>query len=260
MDSLSAAKSMRGSVGLLAMHWLMCQSTKDKAREAGMPDDNAGYAVGRFGVLGDCPVDNVVGAAFFWEPDYFRAQVNAGRSTMAPAEGGAIFARICQEWGAEQLDQFEGSDRLGELADKIVQAASPIGAPTFVGWRDQQLPADGPGRTFQLVQTMRELGFARHCTAVHAAGMRPVDAIMSGPTGAWNAKFFGWPEPYPDGEPLRDARKEIEAASNRLHAADFEILSDDEREEFVTLAKAARNHAGEKMKTSPGASASLPGG
>ena len=60
---------MRGSIGMLAMEWLMAPSTNEQAVAAGMSDDsNAAYAVGRLGVLGDCPPDNVVAAAFFWEP------------------------------------------------------------------------------------------------------------------------------------------------------------------------------------------------
>ena len=57
MDSKDAAKSMRGSIGMLAMHWLLAPSTSEQAVEAGMPDGIAGYAVGRLGVLGDCPVE-----------------------------------------------------------------------------------------------------------------------------------------------------------------------------------------------------------
>ncbi len=229
---------------MLAMHWLLCDFTIEKTTAAGMPAGIPGYAVGRLGVLGDCPVDNVVGAALFWEPDYMRAQVNAGRAVMSPHEGAAIYAKVCQEWGDAVLGDFEDAPRLGELAAEVVASASPIGAPTFAGWRDQALPeAPGGARTFQLMQTMRELGFARHGAAVHASGMSPLMAIMSGPTGAWNARMFGWSEPYPDGEPMREMRDEIEAMSNRLHSADFESLTDDEREEFVALAKGARNHA-----------------
>jgi hypothetical protein len=257
MDSLSLARSMRGSIGLLAMHWLFASSTTDKAVAAGMPaDPMEAYAVGRFGVLGDCPVDNVVGAACFWEPDFLRAQVRAGRAVMAPKDGAAIFARLCQEWGAEHLAGFEGSDRLGELAERVVNAASPLGAPTFVGWRDQPLPPVGPGRTFQLCQTLRELGFARFSTALIASDMSPLMAIMSGPTGAWNAKLFGWPPPYPDGAPFAEARKAIEASANSLHAPDFDALTDDERDEFRTLAKAALAHASTKF--TPASGAALP--
>ncbi len=239
---------------MLAMHWLMSPSTAQKAVAAGMPADSLeAYAVGRFGVLGDCPVDNVVGAACFWEPDFLRGKVRAGRAVMLPHAGAAIFARICQEWGAEHLAGFDGSDRLGELAERVVRAASPLGAPTFAGWRDLPLPPVGPARTFQLCQTLRELGFARHSTAVMASGMTPLVAIMSGPTGAWNAKMFGWPEPYPDGAPFAEARKEIEAVSNTLHAPDFDTLSDDARDEFRTLAKAALAHASASLSAASGA-------
>ena len=247
MDSLSLARGMRGSIGMLAMHWLMAPSTTTKAVAAGMPPGLPGYAIGRLGVLGDCPVDNVIGAAFFWEPEFLAEQVRKGREVMSSADGAVIFARICQGWGEDHLDGFEGSARLGELAEKVVNTASPLGAPMFAGWRAQDLPSPGPGRTMQLCQTMRELGFSRFCTAVQAARMSPLVAIMSGPTGAWNAEMFGWPQPYPDGEPMAEARNEVEAHANLLHADDFDVLTDDERAEFRQLAKAARDHAGTRM-------------
>lgn len=253
MDSVTAAKTMRGSVGMLAMHWLMCPSTVAKATAAGLPEGIAGYAVGRLGVLGDCPVDDVVNAAFFWEPEYLGDQVAAGRAVASPDEGAAVYTQICQEWGAQHLEGYEGNARLSELAERVIASALPDGAPMFVGWRDRPLPEPGPARTLQLMQVIRELGFSRHCAAVEASQMGPLEAIMSSPTGAWNARFFGWPEPYPDGEPMRDARKEIEAHSNRLHSADFVVLSDDERDEFVSLAKGARDYAGERFNPDTGA-------
>lgn len=254
VDSSSLARSMRGSIGMLAMHRLMSPSTTEKAVAAGMPADPLeAYAVGRFGVLGDCPVDNVVGAAVFWEPDFLRDKVRAGRAVMTPYDGAEIFARICQQWGEAHLAGFDGSDRLGELAERVVNAASPLGASTFVGWRDMPLPTAGPARSFQLCQTLRELGFARFSTALLASDMSPLMAIMSGPTGQWNAKMFGWPPPYPDGAPFAEARSAIEAAANRLHAPDFDVLTDAERDEFRSLAKAALAHASAKLTPASGA-------
>lgn len=243
MDTIAVARSMRGSIGMLAMEWLMAPSTMDAAAARGMPTGMASYAVGRFGVLGDCPVDNVVGAAFFWEPDTMRSMVAEGRTGFDPAEGGRAYAAICQAWGDEKLAGFDGVDRLGELCVRVVSAASPLGAPTFVGWRDQLLPIAGPGRTFQLCQTMRELRFARHAVAVQASGLSPLEAILSGPAGEWNAEMFGWPRPYPDVSHLVERREEVESATDRLHAPDFEVLTDDERAELRVLAKAARAHA-----------------
>lgn len=243
MDTTTVARSMRGSIGMLAMEWLMADTTRAKAAERGMPSSGAAYAVGRLGVLGDCPVDNVVGAAYFWEPTLMRSMVAEGRGVISPAQGAAIYAAICREWGEARLAGFQGVDRLGELCEKVVSTASPLGAPTFVGWRDQPLPASaGPGRTFQLCQTMRELRFGRHAVAVQASGMSPLEAILSGPAGEWNAEFFGWSKPYPDVSDLNARRDEIEAVTDRLHAPDFEVLTEDECGELRDLAKAARSH------------------
>ena len=227
---------------MLAMDWPMAPSTFEKAEALGMPAGKAAYAVGRFGVLGLCPIDNVVAAAFFWHPALMRQMVMDGRAVITPDDGAKIYVAICQEWGEEKLAAFEGSERLGQLLERVVNAASPLGAPTFVGWRDQELPAAGPGRTFQLAQTMRELGFARHTVAVQASGMGPLEAILSGPTGEWNAEMFGWPKPYPGVEQLRTQREAIDAATDKLHAKDLDVLNDDERSELQLLAQAARTH------------------
>lgn len=242
IDSITLARSVRGSIGMLAMSWLMAESTVAKAADAGMPAGLGAYAIGRLGVLGDCPVDNVVAAAYFWNPDTIRAAVADGRAAMSPAEGAAIYARICREWGDDHLADFDGVLRLGELCERVVADASPLGAPTFVGWRDMPLPEPGPARTFQLCQTLRELRFGRHTVAVQAGGMGPLEAILSGPTGEWNAEFFGWSKPYPDVSGLGGHRDEIEAATDRLHAPDFDVLTGDERTELRALAKAARGH------------------
>ena len=244
MDSVVVARSMRGSLGMLAMAWLMHDSTRAKAAERGMGEGMGAYAIGRLGVLGDCPPDNVVGAAYFWEPSLMRSMVAEGRATMSPARGAEIYTGICQEFGADVLDGFDGALRLGELCEKVVDNAAPHGAPTFVGWRDTDRPSEpGPARTFQLAQCMRELRFGRHAVAVQAAGMGPLEAILSGPAGEWNAEFFGWPRPYPDVSGLGEQREAIEATTDRLHAADLDVLTDAERAELRELAKAARSHA-----------------
>ena len=247
MDSKTVARSMRGSIGMLAMAWLMADSTKAIAAERGMGEGNGAYAIGRLGVLGDCPPDNVVAAAYFWEPGLMRSMVAEGRAAMSPSEGAAIYGEICQQWGAKHLDGMEGVERLGELLERVVDNADPHGAPTFVGWRDLPRPdSAGPAHTFLMAQTMRELRFGRHAVAVQAAGMGPLEAILSGPAGEWNAEFFGWPKPYPDVSDLADRREAIEARTDELHARDFELLTDDERAELRDLAKAARACATER--------------
>ena len=72
MDSISAARSMRGSLGMFAMSWLMAPSTREKSKAAGMGDGMGAYSVGLLGVLGYCPVDNVVAAALCWDASRMR--------------------------------------------------------------------------------------------------------------------------------------------------------------------------------------------
>lgn len=242
MDPVTVARSLRGSIGMLAMEWLTAPSTLEKGEGRGMPPGLAQYAVGRWGALGDCPVDNVVGAAFFWHPATVRTLVAEGRAAISPADGAAIWARICAEWGHDRLTGFAGVERLGELLDRVVATAEPANAPLFVGWRDLVDEPPGPGRTFQLAQAMRELRFSRHCVAVQAAGISPLEAILSGPA-PFSAALFGHPEPHPDVAHLTAARDEIEAHTDRLHARDLAGLSDAERSELRDLAKAARAHA-----------------
>ena len=242
MDSLVVARSLRASVGLLAMEWLVHPTTFEKSAARGMPGSMAAYAMGRFGALGDVPVGNVVGAAFFWHPDLVEALWTEGRAMIEPAAGARVWSDICAEWGEDHLGDFEGSPRLEQILEMVVTRASPLGAPLFVGWRDLVNAPPGPGRTFQLAHAMRELRFSRHCVAVQAAGVSPLEAILSG-AAPGSAPMFGWPEPYPDVSHLADGRAEIEAHTDRLHAADLDVLSDEQRAELRELAKAARAHA-----------------
>ena len=44
-DSIAIARSMRGSIGILAMSWLMSDDTNAKAQAAGMPEGLGAYAI-----------------------------------------------------------------------------------------------------------------------------------------------------------------------------------------------------------------------
>ena len=79
--------------------------------------------------------------------------------------------------------------------------------PLFAGWRARLHagPTDGPARLALALQAAREHRGSCHLVAVTAAGVDPLQAVMSGRYGAKNAEFFGWPEPYPDPEGAKEA-------------------------------------------------------
>lgn len=70
--------------------------------------------------------------------------------------------------------------------------------------------------------------------------MTPLEAILTGPAGEWNAKMFGATTPYPEVSRPVGTRDEIEAHAERLHAAALAGLTGAEPEELCELATAVR--------------------
>ena len=70
--------------------------------------------------------------------------------------------------------------------------------------------------------------------AVAAAGIPPLNAVMSGRYGASNAEFFGWPQPYPDPADFKEQMAAAEAVTDQLVLPAYQALDDSERAELVT--------------------------
>lgn len=195
------------------------------------------YGLGRGGVLGDVDADVAIASFAFFEPGIVRAIWDGARTKMTPAEGAAAYAAACAEWGRDHLAGVDGLDEIARLLERVVQAASPVGAPLFAGWRAIPPPEDAPARVMQLLHVMRELRGGLHVCAVLAAGLSPAEALMVVNPDAM--AMFGWSEPYPDPEPHRAAHAEAEATTNRLVAPAFAVLDDGERDRLVELLDAA---------------------
>ena len=68
LPSLELARVDRHACDALALD----ESTIGRAHELGLTAEGLDGYAGRLGVLGDCPPDNVVGAAYFWAPERMR--------------------------------------------------------------------------------------------------------------------------------------------------------------------------------------------
>lgn len=191
------------------------------------------YGLGRGGVLGDVDADVVISAFAFFEPGMVRAIWDGARTKMSPAEGATKYAEACADWGREHLAGVDGLDGLATLLDKVSQAASPIGAPLFAGWRAMPLPDDAPGRATLLLHVLRELRGGLHVCAVLAAGVSPLEALLL--HSADQAALFGWSEPLPDPESKRAAQADADAATNRMVGPAFGVLDDAERDRLAAI-------------------------
>jgi hypothetical protein len=130
---------------------------------------------------------------------------------------------MCRAWGRRKLGGHDGCARIAELLQRVAEEASPVGAPLFAGWRAVPLADDSPARAVQLMHVVRELRGGLHANAVISAGLDPLEATLAAghdatpfgrTTGERIARFFTWPEPYPQpGPDVVERRAAVEETS-----------------------------------------------
>jgi hypothetical protein len=142
-------------------------------------------------------------------------------------------------WGRDKLAGVD-LGRWIEVAEKLIDGAEGAALPLFVAWRQMPRADDEAGRAAQLFQILREWRGANHVVATTAAGLSPLEAILTN-EGEGQAKFFGWTEPFADVSAIKARHDEAEEMTDRLCAAQFDaLLSPTERAEFATGVAAAK--------------------
>ncbi|MGI8791738.1 MAG: SCO6745 family protein [Acidimicrobiales bacterium] len=195
------------------------------------------YVTGRGGVLGDVDADVVSACFAFFNPETVRAQWELGCKVMPPKAAAAEFAKAAYAWAERSLPDDLELARLAELAGKVVDGASPAGAPIFAGWRNLPVPTDARSAAIHHLNGLRELRGGLHNGAVLATGMAPLEALVV--RTPQMAPIFGWMADLPDAEPHKASWQTAESATNRAFGRVFEALSSDERAEFSQLVLAA---------------------
>lgn len=233
MTPEECVRGIAGPVGKLGGTWMFDAKVNARGEELGL-DTWAWYHCGRGGVLGQ-PDPSVVVAAFGFFPPALQTKAwNKGIAVMPAPQIANEYAKACAAWG---LDRFgDGSERLADLLTKALDSAEVIGLPLFAGWRAKLHagPSEGPARLALALQAAREHRGGSHLVAVAAAGIAPLQAVMSGRYGATNAEFFGWPQPWPDPEVAKDAMVAVEAVTDAMVAPAFATLTAEERAELTT--------------------------
>ena len=230
---MECVRAIAGPVGKLGGTWMFDAEVHARGKELGL-DTWAWYHCGRGGVLGQ-PDPSVVTAAFGFFPPALQAKAwNKGIAVMPAPQIAEEYAAACAEWGRRTFT--DGSDRLADLLTTALDSADVMGLPLFAGWRAKLHagPGDGPARLALALQAAREHRGSCHLVAVTAAGVDPLQAVMSGRYGENNARFFGWPEPWPDPEGAKEAMAQAETVTDDLVSPAYATLTADERTELAT--------------------------
>jgi len=235
MTPEEAARATASAIQELGGGFMTDGATYARGGEAGFSGVDF-YVLGRGGVLGDVDADVVSAAFYFWNPDQVRTQWEAARTVMSPAHGAALFADVAHLYGEAHIADHDGLVRLGDLLTRVVDSASPAGAPLLAGWRTHEVP--GPDRPKARVQhqtnALRELRGAYHGGAVLAAGLLPVEAVAF--RSAFMAPIYGWDLEGMDEPEMFKARwKVAEAGTDAAMARPLSSLDGEELDDMVTL-------------------------
>lgn len=249
-DPRTTAVQTKAPIGLYGGGFMISREAKAVCDEYGLGPREF-YFRGRCGVLGECDADVVTSVAAFFPAGHVRESWEGGRK-LPVDQAVELYSRVCQEWGRRKLGGHDGCARIAELLEKVVAAASPVGAPLFAGWRAVPLAGDPPARAVQLMHVVRELRGGLHTGAVLAAGLSPLEATLAadhegtpfGPrSGEMIAKFFAWPEPYPRPDSGVVARRAAaEEVTDDLMAQVFSVLNSDESDELIGLLRLGDAH------------------
>lgn len=237
MTPLETVRAVKVVVASLGGAFMTDPVTTERGRELGYRSWSF-YAAGRGGVLGEVDADVVTAAFAFFPPERLRLWWEGGLTVATPAAAAAAYADCCAAWGRRHLGAGTELDQFCSLAERVVDSADVAGMPLFAGWRAHPRPSDSPARTAHLLHLLREQRGGAHIAAVLAAGLTPLQAVLSSDGGEKNASFFGWPEPYPDPTAIRERRSAVEEATDAVLAPAYAVLDEGERKEFHRLAVA----------------------
>lgn len=233
MTPYDTAAALKDPVGGFGFSWMADATTRARGKaELGLRG-RALYHLGRGGALGDATVEVVAAAEAFFPIEVVRDNWLEGRAVMAPMDAALAYSGFCSDVARARFPDTPA--RAVELLERVVDGAVPLGLPLFAAWRALPRPDDLPGRLGLLLNVLREHRGSVHAAAVAAVGLHPLAAIVAGAYGEANARFFEWPEPYPDPAGHRAEWERAEQLTCEAAARPYEVLTADERAELVSL-------------------------
>jgi hypothetical protein len=212
------------------------------AAEWGWSNPFAFYFAGRGGMLGDVSHEVVTSALGWFEPNAVKAMYSEGAAVAGSTEAAARMAEAHSMWGDKHYGKVDGLEEIVAVTEALVGGLEGQAIPVFVGWRNAEPSESLAGRAAQLMQMLREWRGGLHLVATTAAGLTPLEAILTN-EGAGQAKFFGWAEPFPDVTTIKARHDEAEEMTDRLCASTLAQALDSSRfaafESAVSILRAA---------------------
>ena len=226
--ALDVVKATSGPVHDIGTSAYLSPDIAGWAAEWGWSNPFAFYFAGRGGMLGDVGAEVVTSAFGWFEPNAVHAMYSEGIGVAGAVTAAVRMAEAHGRWGEKHYGDVEGLEAIVGVTEELVDGLEGSAIPLFVGWRDAPRSESAAGRAAQLMQILREWRGGIHLVATTAVGLSPLEAILTN-EGPGQAKFFGWPEPFPDFGPIQQRHDEAEGITDRLCASALAAALDEAR-------------------------------
>lgn len=219
--------------------FMLAESTAAKAKDLGFTEPLQLYLAGRLGPLGDTTPEVAAAAHGFLAPAAAAEAWPAVAKVCSREKATRVFAESCAEYGESRLTSVpeEQARRLSELAARVVDNAPST--PLFAAWRGYARPTAARALAAHMLNLLREWRGGVHVSSVSAAGLYPVEAIMSDGREFY-ASAFGWPKPWPTpggrAAEMADVAVRVDSACGRVIR---DNLTEVEAGELLSLAREA---------------------
>jgi Helix-turn-helix family len=214
-DALTAVKATSVPIHDIGTAAYLSPDIATWAAQWGWANPFAFYFAGRGGMLGDVGHDVVTSAFGWFAPSAVQAMYSEGIGVAGATDAAARMAEAHGKWGEKHYGAVEAVDEIVDVTEELVDGLEGSALPLFVGWRNAARAESAAGRAAQLMQILREWRGGIHLVATTAVGLSPLEAILTN-EGPGQAKFLGWPEPFPDFAAIKAKHDEAEEMTNRL--------------------------------------------
>ena len=247
--ALSTAVEAKDALFALGGAYMSSEQAKIAAKDLGMKGWPF-YFGGRVGVLGPVPAEVVHAVVGFFPAEFVVRSWTTARDVSQNPPLDRIVDRyrdLQRQWADTHLadlpeaDAAELADLLRDIATTIETGLSPLAA----AWGTMPEPSAPRHRVVHWAHVLREQRGGLHIAAVQMAGLNPLEAIVTSPLGEIGARFFKWPEPYPEpDDSMRLFREEAEEITDELASRAYRGLDENQSERLVELLTAALKVAG----------------
>jgi hypothetical protein len=240
MDTTLCAQELADPMGTVGMMYYFDKGTSAAGKEIDL-DVVSFYALGRGGVLGDIPAEEVDDIFFFFKTGAITAMYGGGRAKQTAEVGARAHLEAADDYARRTFGGVPTHtlEAFNEAAAALI-ATLPTGRwPIYDGYRAFEMPSDTAARAMRYSILLRELRGGVHTDAVKDAGLTPAEACFLDRDGAYFALHGFQDDDKPTvTDELRERRLRAESDTTARMATLLGAISADQRAALVAGAAA----------------------